>query len=122
VITTNNAGVRADGTIGGAAINVAITRSEITNNVNGGVAAVNINASGTPPVTVSVDHSQVSGNNVGVNANGFTNDVLRIGNTQLFDNATGYKQAGGAVITSFGNNNISDNAANTGTLGSLPQS
>jgi hypothetical protein len=122
VISTNNAGVRADGTIGGAAINVAITRSEITNNVNGGVAAVNVNAGGSPPVTVSVDHSQVSGNNVGINANGFTNDVLRIGNSQLFENATGYKQVNGAVITSFGNNNISDNAANTGTLGSLPQS
>ena len=83
---------------------------------------MNVNAGGSPPVTVSVDHSQVSGNNVGVNANGFTNDILRIGNSQLFENATGYKQVNGAVITSFGNNNISDNAANTGTLGSLPAS
>jgi hypothetical protein len=122
VITTNNAGVRADGTIGGTAINVAITRSEVTNNVNGGVAAVNVNAAGAVPVTVSIDHSQVSGNNVGINANGFTNATLRIGNSQLFENATGFKQVGASVMTSFGNNNISDNGAGTGTLGSMPAS
>lgn len=122
VITTNNAGVRADGTLGGTAINVAITRSEITNNVNGGVTSINVNAAGAVPVTTSIDHSQVSGNNVGINANGFSNAVLRIGNSQLFENTTGFKQNGAAVLTSFGNNNISDNGAGVGTLGSLPAS
>src|SRR5579862_3272869 len=122
VITTNNAGVRADGTLGGTAINVAITRSEVTNNVNGGVASVNVNAAGAVPVTVSVDHSQVSGNNVGINANGFSNAILRIGNSQLFENTTGFKQVGASVMTSFGNNNVSDNGAGTGTLGSMPAS
>src|SRR5579862_6945620 len=117
-----DAGVRADGTLGGTAINVATTRSEVTNNVNGGVASVNVNAAGAVPVTVSVDHSQVSGNNVGINANGFSNAILRIGNSQLFENTTGFKQVGASVMTSFGNNNISDNGAGTGTLGSMPAS
>jgi len=122
VITTNNAGVRADGTLGGTAVNVSITNSKVTNNVNGGVASVNVNAAGAVPVTVGIDHSTVSGNNVGINANGFSNSILRIGASQLFENATGYKQAGAAVMTSFGNNNISDNGTNVGTLGSLPAS
>jgi hypothetical protein len=123
VITTNNAGVRADTTIGGgASVNVSITNSQITNNINGGVTAINNNAAGAIPVTVSIDHSTVSGNNVGINANGFSNATLRIGNSQLFENTTGFKQAGASVMTSFGNNNISDNGAGTGTLGSLPAS
>ena len=120
IITTNNAGIRADtSTNTGTAVTVAITRSTITNNVNGGVTAIN---AGSVPVTVSVDHSQVSGNNVGVNANGTSTAILRMGNTQLFGNTVGYKINNTAVITSFGNNNISDNGSNTGTLGSLPQS
>src|SRR5262249_26815873 len=86
VITTNNAGVRADGTIGGAAINVSITNSKVTNNINGGVTGINTNLAGAVPVTVSIDHSTVSGNNVGINANGFSNSTMRIGASQLFEN------------------------------------
>lgn len=115
-LANNNFGFRADasGTVGG--VFASVSNSEVVGNTNGGVAAIG----NTSASQVSIDHSTITGNGVGINANGAsTNVILRIGNSKLAFNATGYKQQNSAVMTSFGNNLISDNPANVGTLGSL---
>ncbi|HTT99126.1 MAG TPA: hypothetical protein VMF58_13840 [Rhizomicrobium sp.] len=118
VITQNNLGVRADGSnLSGGGITVSVTNSFVTNNANAGVAAV---SSTTNPVTVIVDHSAVTGNGgPGLNANGPAQTQLRVGySTVSFNTGGAYKQQNAANLTSFGNNIMTDNGANTGTLGS----
>lgn len=118
VVTQNNAGVRADGgSLSGGGITVSVTNSFVTNNTNGGVASVSVTS---PPVTVVVDHTAVTGNGVGVNANGGSNVILRIGDSTLAFNTVGYKQLSAAVLSSFGNNLISDNGSNVGVLTTTP--
>lgn len=115
VITQNNIGVRADGSnLSGGGVNVSVTNSFVTNSANAGVASVSTN---TNPVTVTVDHSAVTGNGVGLNANGTAQTVLRVGYSTVSMNTNGaYKQQNAAVLSSFGNNIMTDNGANTGTL------
>ncbi len=118
VITQNNIGVRADGTnLTGGGITMSVTNSDVTNNANAGVASVSTN---TNPVKVIVDHSSVTGNGTGINANGTAQTILRIGYSKLAFNGAGFKQQNLAVITTFGNNMISDNGADTGTLTTSP--
>ncbi|MBV9693146.1 MAG: hypothetical protein JO261_05545, partial [Alphaproteobacteria bacterium] len=121
VMDANNTGVRADSTLlTGGAINVSVSYSNVTNNTNGAVAAIAQNTGGQP-VGIVVDHSAITGNGLGVNANGQM-ATLRIGYSEMSHNATGYKQVNGSTLTSFGNNLISDNPLNTGTLGSIAPS
>jgi len=118
VISQNNAGVRADGSsLSGGGITVSVFNSDVSNNTNGGVAAFSTTA---PPVTVIVDHSSVTGNGVGVNANGPATTILRLNNSKVAFNTIGYKQLSSAILSSFGNNVISDNGSNTGTLSTTP--
>lgn len=118
VISQNNAGVRADGSgLSGGGITVSVTNSDVSNNANGGVAAVSTSA---PPVTVIVDHSSVTGNGVGANANGPATVALRLAYSKLAFNTIGYKQQNLAVLSSYGNNEISDNGSNVGTLSTTP--
>ncbi|MBV9990304.1 MAG: hypothetical protein JOZ72_03345 [Alphaproteobacteria bacterium] len=119
VITQNNIGVRADGSnLTGGGITVNVSDSAVTNNANAGVASVSTN---TNPVTVIVSNSQVTGNGVGLNANGTNKTVLRVGySTVSFNSGGGYKQQNAAIISSYGNNIFSDNGADTGTLSTSP--
>jgi len=105
-LSNNNFGFRADssGTSGG--IFASVSNSQAVANTNGGVAAIG----NTTPSQVTIDHTTITGNGVGINANGGSaNTILRIGNSKLAYNATGYKQQNSAVMTSFGTNEINDN-------------
>ena len=119
VITQNNLGVRADGTnLTGGGITVSVTNTDVTNNTNAGVASVSTNSN---PVKVIVDHSSVTGNGIGVNANGTAQTILRLGYSKLtFNSTAGYKQQNLAIISSYGNNMMSDNGADVGTLTNTP--
>jgi hypothetical protein len=103
----NNAGLRADGTLAtaGTTINVAVSNSAVSENVNGGVTAITANSI---PVVVSVDHSTVSQNNVGLNSN-TAGAIIRFGSSTVTGNATAFKNTG--VLTTYGNNQIYDNTA-----------
>jgi hypothetical protein len=103
----NNAGLRADTTLGATnSISVALSNSVVSENVNGGVTAAAGGAGS--PVVVSIDHSTVSQNNVGLNANG-AGATVRFGSSTVTGNATAFKNTG--VLTTYGNNQINDNAA-----------
>ncbi|HWA91386.1 MAG TPA: hypothetical protein VG889_15225 [Rhizomicrobium sp.] len=118
VITQNNIGVRADGSnLTGGGITMSVTGSDITNNANAGVASVSTN---TNPVTVVVDHSSVTGNGTGLNANGTAKTILRVGYSKVAFNGAGFKVQNLAIISSFGNNMFSDNGADTGSLTTTP--
>jgi hypothetical protein len=118
VVTQNNLGVRADGSsLSGGGITVSVTDSQVTNNTNAGVASVSTTS---PNVTVIVDHSAVTGNGIGLNANGPATTVLRVGYSTVSFNGIGYKQQNMAVLSSYGNNILSDNGAPVGTLSTTP--
>jgi hypothetical protein len=105
----NNAGLRADNTNGSNNfINVTVSNSVVSENVNGGVAAVTTGA--TQPVVVSIDHSTISENNVGLNANG-NGAVLRFGSSTVSGNGTAFKIVNSGVMTTYGNNQVNDNTA-----------
>ena len=121
LVDSNNAGIRIDSTLmTGGTINASVSTSDVMGNTNGGVAAIAQN-SGGQPVTIIIDGSTITSNNVGINSNGQM-ATLRIGTSKLTGNVTGYKQVNNSTMTSYGNNQISDNGTNTGTLGSLPAS
>jgi hypothetical protein len=115
----NNAGVRVDNTNGSnSGIDVVVSNSVVSENVNGGVAAITTGA--TLPATIEIDHSTVSHNNVGLNANG-AGATIRFGSTTVHANATAFKNTSG-VLTTYGNNQVNGNAALGATPGSGPPS
>jgi hypothetical protein len=44
---------------------------------------------------------------------------VRLAQSTISGNQTGYSVSGGAVLTSYGDNYIADNATNTGALGTI---
>jgi len=110
-------GLRADGTGGAGAVNVAVKDSSVSLNTSNGVNAV----SGPGNVTVSIMRSVVASNGlVGIQSNqskGGTATVT-VGSSQLFGNATGMQSIGGGALLTFPNNQVSGNTTNgsfTGT-------
>jgi hypothetical protein len=91
----------------GAGIFMSITDSEASGNENGGVAAITAASSGAT-VNVNVDRVTISGNNIGVNAKGSAATV-RLANSKVITNQTGFKQTSGPTVTTLGNNQFFDN-------------
>jgi hypothetical protein len=92
----------------GAGIFMSITDSEASGNQNGGVAAITA-ASGGATVNVNVDHVTINNNSVGVNAKGSA-ATIRLANSKVITNQTGFKQTSGPTVTTLGNNQFFDNA------------
>jgi len=101
----NVLGIRADGGGGAASISLAVTDSEASGNTYAGMAAF---TSG-PAVTYMISRSVSSANGVGVNANGVT-AIMRVGNSVIQGNLMGTTISNGATMTSYGTNQINDNA------------
>jgi hypothetical protein len=113
VLSNNYFGFRADssGTTGG--VFAAVSNSQVIGNAFGGIAAVG----NTVASQVSVVHSTVMGNGVGVNANGGSANIsLTLNGSEIAYNPIGYKQQNTAVMNTLKNNSIHDNPSNTGTL------
>jgi hypothetical protein len=102
-LNNNNYGVRAfDNST------VTIRNSVLTENVWAGVRS---EATAGGPVSVFVEHSQVSHNGgSGVNAAGAT-AVLRISDVTITNNAVGVNYSTGGTVCSFGNNAITGNTS-----------
>jgi hypothetical protein len=112
VDANTNAGLRVDGTAGGA-VNATISDSSISLN---GAAGLNV-LSGTANVAVDVERAIIS-NNGGTavsssNTNGGTSTVT-VGDSMLSNNASAWNIAGTATLLSFKNNQV------TGPTGSVP--
>jgi hypothetical protein len=107
-----NAGVRIDGTSGGA-VNAAISDSSISLN---GAAGLNV-LSGSANVAVDVQRTVIANNNGnGVsssNTNGGTSTVT-VGDSMLSNNVAAWNIAGTATLASYKNNQV------TGAPGSTP--
>ena len=112
VDANTNAGLRVDGTAGGAVI-ATISESSISLN---GAAGLNV-LSGTANVSVDVQRTVIANNNgAGVsssNTNGGTSTVT-VGDSMLSNNVAAWNIAGTATLASYKNNQV------TGAPGSTP--
>ena len=111
IISNNAGGVRAeDKSV------VSIQNSTISSNNSHGVAA----NSAAQPVEITVDHTQVTNNGVGVagsagvKSNGALASVI-ISDNVITGNENGLSISGGADIMSFGSNRITANETTDGT-------
>jgi hypothetical protein len=111
--SNNGFGVRTDSTgMSGGSISTAISDSELNGNAGAGAAAITAAASGIPNV-ITIARTTIAHNAVGMNANGSVASV-HIGNSMMFDNATGAKTVNSGVIDSFGGNQFFNNPTGGG--------
>jgi hypothetical protein len=104
-------GLRADGTGGTGAINVAIADSSANFNAGNGIDAV----SGPGNAAVDVMRVVAAGNgSAGIQSNQTNGGIasVTVGNSQLHKNAIGIQATGGASLLTYGNNHVIGNAAN----------
>jgi hypothetical protein len=110
-------GLRLDGTGGSGAINATIADSTASLNAGNGIDAV----SGPGNATVDVMRVVATANgSAGIQANqssGGTASVT-VGSSVLYANATGIQASGGVGLLTYGNNEVTGNAANGSFTGS----
>jgi len=102
--SANGVGVFANG----ASVNLTITNTVAGNNTYG---------IGAGASTVMVSNSTISHNTIGIAADQAA--VVRVGQSTVTANGTGWQATNGGKVVSFGNNNVSGNATNgtvTGTV------
>jgi hypothetical protein len=107
-VDNNSQGVRADGTGSTSGIAVTIADSTTSGNFHGGV--VSFTPAGGAPTAVMINHTMITNNNIGVQANGAT-AILRVGSSVISGNANAASILSSGVMSSFGNNQINDNAS-----------
>ncbi|HTT98812.1 MAG TPA: hypothetical protein VMF58_12235 [Rhizomicrobium sp.] len=116
VLANNYFGFRADSSGTTGTITGSVSNSQVTNNTFAGVAAVG----NTTASQISVKHSTLMGNGIGVNANGGSSLIaLTLDDSEIAYNPVGYKQQNSAAINTLHNNAIHDNPSNVGTLTTL---
>ncbi|HEY1708959.1 MAG TPA: hypothetical protein VGG10_11895 [Rhizomicrobium sp.] len=106
-VSGNAAGIRVDGTdlnTGTAGITASIDGVKSTGNKTYGLDV----AANAQPDIVNVTRSTLSSNNTGLIGSG-AGTALRIGNSLISGNHTGVKITGGASVSSYGTNQITDN-------------
>jgi hypothetical protein len=118
VFSGKQVGVAVIGTLGTGALNVAVTDSVAANNASGiGVGFLVLSAAGQSPSSLVLTRATAVGNTVGIEASG-ANTTLRVSQSTVTGNASGFVAANGGSIVSFGDNYIDDNGGNAGALGS----
>ena len=111
----NRVGVRAVGTSTTGRIDISISNSNISGNLNHGVAAV----TGSSAVDIMLNNSVISNNGIrGVSSSG-ANAVVRIGSSVVSGNANGLMAVSSGKILSFGNNQISGNTVDGAPTGNV---
>ena len=117
-INGNNAGLRIDttGSTAGGSVNASLSNSVVSSNSGAGVG---LTAGTGIPTVLTIDHSTISQNNVGLNANG-ASAILRIGSSTVTGNAIGVKNQNSATMSTFGNNQIADNPTPGPALSTTP--
>jgi hypothetical protein len=114
----NSLGIRADTTSApSGSIFLAISDSESTNNLFGGITAFTPSGgtANSSHVTMEINSSTITGIGTGLNANG-PGSTMRVGMSVVAGNATGAQIQNGATLTSYGDNQISDNTVAGATI------
>jgi hypothetical protein len=109
----HDAGLNAIGTLGTGTLSVGLTDSVVANSFLNGLLIQS--AAGHSPARLALTRTTVSGNGIGAEAFG-ANATIRLTQSTLTANLTGYSATTGGVIFSYGDNAIDDNAGNSGTL------
>jgi hypothetical protein len=110
-------GLRVDGTAGSGAINAALADSTASHNASNGIDAV----SGPGNASVDVMRLVAASNGsagIAVNQSSGGTASVTVGSSVLYANAIGIQAAGGGALLTYGNNQVTGNAANgsfTGT-------
>jgi hypothetical protein len=95
-------------------------RATITNSVISGNASNGI-LSSSATARINVDSCQVAFNSlVGVNSS-VSGGIIRLANSQIYNNNTGISIAAGALVESDGNNRVAGNVGSTAPNGVIPQ-
>jgi hypothetical protein len=101
-------GLRADGTVGSGAVNVAIADSSVSFNASNGINAV----SGLGNVTVDIMRVVMESNgSSGIQSNGGTASVT-VGSSVIHGNNVGVDAVSGASLLSYANNQVTGNISN----------
>jgi hypothetical protein len=102
--------VNGSGSAGTNTINVTVSDSVAAGN-NGGAGFFSTTASGKAPTSLMVSHSVAANNVYGVAAQG-SGATIRLANSTLTGNASGWLVLSSGVINSYGDNYIDGNGAN----------
>jgi hypothetical protein len=94
---------------------VTVTDSVAANSTAGGIGFIVQSSAAHSAATLVLTHVATAANDIGVAAIG-SNATVRLGQSTVSGNGTGYEIAGGA-IASYGDNYIDDNGTNVGGLG-----
>jgi hypothetical protein len=100
---------------GSGALNVTVTDSFASNNRDGSGIGFDVDANNGPS-SLTLTRVTASGNLVGVNAKG-ANATLRLAQSTVSANNTGFAAITGGTILSYGDNYIDSNGGNVGSLG-----
>jgi hypothetical protein len=113
VFSGNGNGLQAVGNNGSANLDVAVSDSSASS--SSGIGFIVQSSAGHSVSSLALIRTTVSGNQFGVEASG-ANATLLLSQTTITGNTIGFSVAAGGVISSYGDNNIDDNGANTGAL------
>jgi hypothetical protein len=103
-------GIEVNGQSTTGAVTGVIRDSVVTGSAHNGIFVI---SNSSNPVTVSLDHTHVAGNSIGItSANGA---AVILNNTTVQTNGTGLAVSNGGVIFSYGNNPINGNQPNGST-------
>lgn len=105
--------VGGDSSSGANTVNATVSDSVAAGNGNAGFYSSS--PSGHAPTNFMVSHSVTANNGIGVDAFG-PGVVVRLANSAVTGNASGWQVVNGGVISSYGDNYIDGNGSNTGSL------
>jgi len=114
VLSGNGTGLGVSGLSGTAKITVAVTDSVAANNSGPGFAAVD---NGSSVAAITVSHTAVVGNSIGVSATGQFAAIVLAQSTLMGNSTAAFEANLGAFVFTFDNNFLSFNGANN--VGSL---
>jgi hypothetical protein len=109
-------GIAADGAGSTGGINMTITDSVASGNLQDGIIAVTPGAGA--PIGVMVKNTRSVNNNIGIRSFG-TGVTVRVSNSTVIGNGTGLSFGSGGALLSFGNNEVQANGANGAFSGSV---
>lgn len=115
-VVNNSHGIVADGNGSSISVRGVVRDSAASNNVNNGITTT---SSGGGSAVLSVQNTNVSGNNFGLVSGGASSGML-VGQSSIVLNNTGLFTTGGGLLLSYKNNTVNGNTTDgafTGLIG-----
>jgi hypothetical protein len=107
-VENNVFGVAVDGTDSTAGINVTISDSTMSGNLQDGIIAVT--PGGGAPIGVMVKNTRSANNQIGIRSLG-PNVTVRVDGSTVIGNGTGLAFGSGGALLTYGNNNVDANGS-----------